>query len=203
MCDKEAFAFKHKNQCWKCAQPVPRQFAQKQTINGRRTAPWTQKASNIRKNTPTGQPKCRNNNLGNDLDRGCRKQKDRISMFSVYNFKKYWIFWGGGLALWMWVETEISLLLYYNHKEHFQVNFVVRWSGFSHQNVTCMSGDYFKFCEKVNKKKSLWLYLAYYNRIALNLLSVFFSVRFTAKPEQMQAINQLINGTEVSPWTIL
>lgn len=48
-------------------------------------------------------------------------------------------------------------------------------------------------------RKSTLLYLVCYNRIALNLLSVFFCLRFTVKAEQMQAINQLINGTEVSP----
>lgn len=118
MCDGEVFAFKHKNQCWKCAQTVPRQFAQKRTINGRRAAPRTQKASNIRKNTPTGQPKCRNNNLGNDLDRGCRKQ-DTYQCFPSIILKNTGFFYFF-LALSTWVETEISLLLYYNHKEHFQ-----------------------------------------------------------------------------------
>lgn len=201
MCDGEVFAFKHKNQCWKCAQTVPRQFAQKRTINGRRAAPRTQKASNIRKNTPTGQPKCRNNNLGNDLDRGCRKQ-DTYQCFPSIILKNTGFFF-----FFLLYRRELRQRYHCCYitiiKSIFNVYFVVCWSVFSHQNVACMSGDYFKFCEKVNKKKSLLLYLAYYNRVALNLLSVFFSVRFTVKPEQMQAINQLINGTEVSPWTIL
>lgn len=39
MYDKESLAFKHKNQCWKSAQAVPVQSGQKQTLDGRHTAP--------------------------------------------------------------------------------------------------------------------------------------------------------------------
>lgn len=129
MCDKEVFAFKQKNQCRNCSQTVPWQFVQKQTLNGRRTAPWidtkdikyswkhTQRAAEMQKQQFRQWFRQR-------LLLAKRQPRKHVCFLYIF-FKKIFFF----LHFCSW-DRDITpeLQVFYNRKEEFQEQFFVCWS---------------------------------------------------------------------------